>query len=211
MALLLLLFFVLFFAVAFFWPTWRLWRRDRVNAVVLPYDDTAHGVVAKAFRMTLFGIFALLGTVALGLPPEAVGSLGWLERSPLAMAAGWTLLAVSLLWILIAQSQMGASWRIGIDTQSRPPLVTTGVFALSRNPIFLGMRVSLLGLFLTLPNAVTLALLVTGEVLMQVQVRLEEKHLDAAFGPDYRAYRTAVGRWLRFPPRSSQGPSRFTR
>ena len=36
MPLELLLFFAIFFALAFFWPTFRLWRRERVNALVLP-------------------------------------------------------------------------------------------------------------------------------------------------------------------------------
>jgi len=43
MPIALLVFFATFFALAFFWPTFRLWRRDGVNALVLPYDDTAYG------------------------------------------------------------------------------------------------------------------------------------------------------------------------
>mgnify|MGYP001490612632 CR=1 FL=1 len=66
-----------------------------------------------------------------------------------------------------------------------------GVFRLSRNPIFLGMRLTLLGLFLVIPNAVTLAVLVLGNVLVQVQVRLEE-----AFGEVYARYREQVRRWI---------------
>ncbi len=51
---------------------------------------------------------------------------------------------------------MGNSWRIGIDTEHRTELVQRGVFRISRNPIFVGMIVTLLGLFLTIPNVVTL-------------------------------------------------------
>lgn len=195
MALGLLLFFVAFFALAFFWPTFRLWRRERVNALVLPYDDTAQGTVGKWFRATLIGIFVLLAVLALGLPKEAVGPLPWLEQ-PAARVIGWALLALSIIWVVAAQAQMGASWRIGIGAGSHPPLVTTGIFALSRNPIFLGMRVSLLGLFLVLPNAFTLAILLLGEVLMQVQVRLEESYLLTSHGTAYEAYRKSVRRWV---------------
>ena len=195
MPLELLLFFAIFFALAFFWPTFRLWRRERVNALVLPYDDTAQGMVGKWFRATLIGIFVLLAALALGLPNAAVGPLPWLEQ-PAARSIGWALLTLSIVWVVAAQAQMGASWRIGIDAGSRPPLVTTGIFALSRNPIFLGMRVSLLGLFLVLPNAFTLAILLLGEVLMQVQVRLEESFLLTGHGPTYQAYRKSVRRWI---------------
>lgn len=195
MALPLLLFFTVFFALAFLWPTLRLWRRERVNALVLPYDDSAEGIVGKRFRATLLGIFVLLVALVAGLPDAFVGPLEWMHQ-PVLRTAGWLLLALSLLWVVAAQAQMGASWRIGIDARAPTPLVNTGIFSLSRNPIFLGMRASLLGLFLVLPNAVTLAILLLGEALIQVQVRLEEAHLKKDHGKAYELYRTSVRRWI---------------
>jgi protein-S-isoprenylcysteine O-methyltransferase Ste14 len=91
---------------------------------------------------------------------------------------------------------MGLSWRIGIDTAHATELVQHGLFGVSRNPIFLAMRLSLLGLLLVYPAAATLALLVAGEILIQVQVRLEEQHLLGLHGDAYRAYCARVRRWL---------------
>ena len=195
MAAALLLYFLLFFAAAFFWPTWRLWRTQRVNALVLPYDDTAHGLVGRWFRLTLVAMFVMLAALAVGLPEEKIGRLDWLQAAPLR-ALGWAVLAASFIWIVVAQAQMGQSWRIGVDTQTRPPLVSSGLFSLSRNPIFLGMRLSLAGLFFVIPNAGTLCILLLGEVLIQIQVRLEEAHLSSAFGEDYVMYQKSVRRWL---------------
>jgi protein-S-isoprenylcysteine O-methyltransferase Ste14 len=110
--------------------------------------------------------------------------------------AGLFLLAVSFIWTLLAQAQMGNSWRIGIDANTKTPLVTHGIFGISRNPIFLGMRVTLLGLFLILPNAVTFATLLLGDALMQIQVRLEEEHLRQTHGEAYRNYCQRTRRWL---------------
>lgn len=194
MAPYLLAFFSTFFALALFWPTLRLWREHRVNALVLPSDDSAHGLVGRLFKGTILAAFMLLVSLGLGLSLAVIGPLSWLESSTTDFI-GWVLLAASLLWIVVAQAQMGASWRIGIDSGSHTELVTGGIFQLSRNPIFLGMRLSLLGLFLVLPNAVTLAILVLGEALMQVQVRLEEEHLGALHGEAYVAYRKRVRRW----------------
>lgn len=191
----LFLFYVLFFAAAFVWPTWRLWRRDRVNALVLPRDDSPHGLVGNWFRLVLLALFAGLAALAAGLPAHAFGELTWLQVEPVR-TSGWVIMLVSLGWIVLAQLQMGRSWRIGIDTRDQPPLVKTGVFAISRNPIFLGMRVNLLGLLLAFPNALTLSAWLLGEVLMQVQVRLEEQHLEESLGEPYRAYRSSVRRWL---------------
>lgn len=191
----LLIYFLVFFLAAFAWPLWRLWRREGVNGLVLPRDDSAHGLVGRWFTVVLAGVVAMLAALAAGLPSAWLGPLRWMEADA-PRIAGAGLMAVSLVWIVVAQRQMGRSWRIGIDRIARPPLVREGLFARSRNPIFLGMRVSLLGLFLALPNAVTFACLLLGEVVIQVQVRLEEEHLSAAFGEAYADYRRTTSRWL---------------
>lgn len=195
MRLALFLAFVLFFAAAFAWPTWRTWRRYGVNPLVLPRDDSPAGLVAAGFRLAMLSLFAGLAALAAGAPPPLFGPLPWLEHVAVGVA-GWTLVAAALAWIVAAQAQMGRSWRIGIDTRAQPPLVQTGLFARSRNPIFLGMRVALLGFFLVLPNALTLAVLAAGEVLMQMQVRLEEQHLGSTLGEAYRQYAARTPRWL---------------
>lgn len=191
----LLAFYILFVVAALVWPTLRLWRREHVNPLVLPSDDSPHGLVGNWFRLVIVGLAAHLAALAFGVPPEVFGRLRWAEAEPVRWI-GWALMSVSLVGIVIAQRQMGRSWRIGIDTGAQPPLVQQGVFARSRNPIFLGMRLNLLGLFLVLPNAATLSAVALGEVLMQVQVRLEEEHLRAAFGATYTSYNGVTPRWL---------------
>ena len=65
------------------------------------------------------------------------------------------LIHLSLLWISVAQYQMSNSWRIGIDENNKTELITKGLFSYSRNPIFLGMIISVAGIFFILPNALT--------------------------------------------------------
>ena len=158
------------------------YRRSGVNPFVLPSSGDAHGYVARAFKVTIAGI--ALVVIALALSPGSqiyFGRWGVLSK-PVVAYVGWALLIASLTWLLIAQAQMGTSWRIGIDDKRRTELVQRGLFTVSRNPIFLAMRINLFGLFLVFPSAVTSALLVAGEILMQVQVRLEEQHLTNLHG-----------------------------
>jgi protein-S-isoprenylcysteine O-methyltransferase Ste14 len=190
----LFLYYLLFFVSAFAWPTWRVWKRHGVNPLVLPRDDSAYGLIGAWFKVLLLGLLAMLGGLAFGVPERVLAPLDWLSLRPVEIG-GWAVLTISTVWIVAAQLQMGRSWRIGIDTREQPPLVQEGLFRLSRNPIFLGMRANLLGLFMVLPNAVTLAALLVGEVLMQVQVRLEEQHLNAALGDTYKTYALRVPRW----------------
>lgn len=190
----LLAFFLLYFAVAFVLPTVRVRQRTGVNPLVLRRDDNAHGIVGRWFGAVLIAVLVMLFALTTGLPADRLGRLAWVETDA-ARVAGAVLLIGSLLLVAVAQAQMGRSWRIGIDFGGQPPLVRSGLFARTRNPIFLGMRAALFGLFLTLPNAATLAVLLLGEALMQIQVRLEEQHLATVIGAEYEQYRASVPRW----------------
>jgi protein-S-isoprenylcysteine O-methyltransferase Ste14 len=189
-------YFAAYFGIAFVWRSWLVYRRTGTNPVVFPPGSGLHAYVGQAFRAVLAGCAAV--AVAVAAAPSAVRWLGGYEalHLPAVAWAGWSLLTIALVWLLIAQAQMGIAWRIGIDERVRTPLVQRGLFGVSRNPIFLAMRVSLLGFVLVLPSAATLALLAAGEVLMQIQVRLEEEHLRVEHGVAFARYEAKVRRWL---------------
>ena len=76
-------------------------------------------------------------------------------------------------------------------------LVTTGVYRVSRNPIYLAM--TLLYLAAALAADSLLALLLLLPLLLVVHhgvIAREERYLDAKFGESYRRYRGAVRRWF---------------
>lgn len=109
---------------------------------------------------------------------------------------GFLCLIVSLSWTIIVQGHMKNSWRIGIDTETKTELVTTGLFSRSRNPIFFGMILSLVGLFLLTPNVLTGFFLVIGYILIQIQIRLEEEFLTHQHGENYLVYKQKVRRFI---------------
>lgn len=193
---LLALLFLAYLAVAFVWPSVRVWRQTGLNPYVLPSTDDAYGFVTSGFRLVLAGLGLYLVAQAFRSDVDRLfGALEWMAH-PTVRLAGWGLLIASLLWTVVAQSQMGRSWRIGIDHEHGTPLVTSGLFAWSRNPIFLGMRLSMLGLLLLRPNALTAAMIVAADVLMQMQVRLEEAFLLQRHGARYRDYMRKTRRWI---------------
>ena len=193
---LLLIYFVAFFLLAFVIRSVLVYRSTGINPLVLRRTQDAYGYVGMAFKVLMLGCAAVVTLLA--FVPHAsnwIGVIAPLEITSIK-GVGWFCLLVSLLWMLIAQAQMGASWRIGIDSANRTELVSKGLFTISRNPIFLATRVALLGFFLVAPNAATLALLAAAEVIIQVQVRLEEKHLLGLHGAAYEQYFSKVPRWL---------------
>ncbi len=131
------------------------------------------------------GAFIALGSGPLGLWPQPA----WTAVS------GWVLCLGGLALVLAAQAQMGRSWRIGIDP-ARTELVTHGLFALSRNPIFGGIGLAVAGVALLTPSPVSAGGAVACALLLSWQARLEERHLLASHGAGYRRYATRVGRFM---------------
>src|SRR5262249_21250539 len=98
--------------------------------------------------------------------------------------------------IIQAQAHLGASWRIGIDERSKPGLVTDGLYAISRNPIFLGMLISLFGFTLLIPTLLSLIALLGTTIAIRSQVLEEESYLRRMYNADFLAYASRVGRFL---------------
>jgi protein-S-isoprenylcysteine O-methyltransferase Ste14 len=117
--------------------------------------------------------------------------LGALNRAGLVAAL------VGIAATFVAQLVMGASWRIGVDTTERTDLVTTGMFAVVRNPIFTTMALTAVGLTLTAPTPLGIAGLALSAAALELQVRgVEEPYLRATHGLAYRDYEARVGRFL---------------
>jgi protein-S-isoprenylcysteine O-methyltransferase Ste14 len=114
-----------------------------------------------------------------------------------AHVAGFALAAIGIVGTFAAQMAMGASWRIGVDTTERTELVTGGVFALCRNPIYTFMVIAWTGLALLVPTWLSLASIAVGILAFQVQVRLvEEPFLIATQGEPYLDWARRVGRFV---------------
>ena len=189
-------YYILFLGLAFILPPYRVWKATKVNPYKLGNSDSVHDYIGKNFRLILFALALVIFLFAFS-PDVYKHLLSFpLFSKPVFVWVGLTCLFLTFFWILIAQFQMQKSWRIGIDEDVRTELVQTGLFTISRNPIFLGMRVLLLGIFLVLPNAATCTILITGELLIQIQVRLEEDFLTRMHGDSYRAYQKQVHRWI---------------
>lgn len=137
--------------------------------------------------------FYLVFASAFGWPAPSTGEIldseavRWI--GVLLCAAGLTLLA----WSLVS---FGRSFRVGIDTERPDQLITTGVFAVTRNPIYVGFALILLGEFLIQSSWLLLVYLLAGYWLFHRQVLLEEEFLSKHYGDDFERYRQRVRRYL---------------
>ena len=189
-------YFVVYFGIAFVAKSVIVAKRIGKSPLVLPNDDNAYGLIGLYFKLTM--IFMFIYVLLFSLVPTLYEYfLPIIKLDNLIVKyLGLGLLAFALIWTIIAQGHMKNSWRIGIDTQTKTELITTGLFGHSRNPIFFGMIISLVGLFLMTPNALTLIFLILGYVLIQIQIRLEEEFLSNQHGQNYLIYKQKVRRLI---------------
>lgn len=144
-----------------------------------------------AFVIALLAGFAAPIAGLAGLDPMGAMSAGWVQ------ALGLVLAALGIVFTLAAQVRMGEQWRIGIGLDETTELVTSGAFALVRNPVFTAMGLTAVGLALLTPNAVAVVALIALVLALELQVRIvEEPYLRALHGTIYADYEVRVGRFL---------------
>jgi len=184
---------IAYFLLVFVVRSLVLMKKTGVNPFTFGKGDSAHDYAGRVYRFMTLGTWAMITLFVIGGKPYAYImplELDWLQWGGAGLAV------LSLIWVSIAQYQMGKSWRIGIDRKNESELVTHGIFAWSRNPIFLGVVVAYLGTFLMLPNFVSGVLAITTWIILNVQVRLEEEFLTQTHGESYTEYKNKVRRWI---------------
>ncbi len=193
MAITALILFGVYFTVAFGIRTWMQYRQTG--------DTGFRGISGRVGSLEWIGgvlfVVALIAAVAapildlVGLAPVDA-----LVARPI-QTSGVVLTLIGIAATFAAQVTMGNNWRIGVDDNESTDLVTTGAFALARNPIFTAMVVTGLGLVLVVPNVVAIAGIVGLLLALQLQVRLlEEPYLARTHGEAWAAYANRVGRFL---------------
>ncbi len=110
---------------------------------------------------------------------------------------GAILIILGIAFVVLARREFahyGQSTEPGNPTSK---IVMTGVFSISRNPLYLGIVSTLSGIALALNFLWVLVLLIPAILLCQyVLIAPEERYLRNKFGEEYLAYTNSIRRWL---------------
>lgn len=159
-------------------------------------------------------LYHLVNTLELKIPPAVVvlivAALMWLlaRLAPelivniprgtrhlmfVLLAMGGALFAVAGVWAFRrAQTTVNPT-----QPDASSSVVTSGVYRFSRNPMYVGMLLGLVGWSVYLTNALAVVGLVIFVTYMnRFQIVPEERVLSAKFGDEYQDYRHSVRRWL---------------
>jgi protein-S-isoprenylcysteine O-methyltransferase Ste14 len=151
------------------------------------------GVIARPPRIAL--LLLAIGAALTWLWPLPLLPPGWPAAG--RYGAGSALLALGL-------GVMGAALRAfrrggtNVETsKAATALVTDGIYAWTRNPMYVALTLLFAGIAALLNSAWLGGLLVLYVAVLRVGViRAEERYMEAKFGDRYRAYRARVRRWL---------------
>jgi protein-S-isoprenylcysteine O-methyltransferase Ste14 len=189
-----LLLYLVGLAVIFGLRTWLQVRRTGSSGF--------HGISGEPGSLRWWTGVSFVAGLVIGLAALVLAVVNVVPRpsgflADIAGVVGLVLALVGFAGVLAAQTGMGSSWRIGVKETERTELVTGGLFALVRNPIFTAMVVAQLGLTLMVPTWLSVAALVCLVAAVEMQVRLiEEPHLLATHGGSYARYAAVTGRFV---------------
>lgn len=180
-------------AAAWTLGTWA-WSRRVARAAGAPAVARPRTRLERAFPLLWAGW--LLAALGPALAPDPCAALCIVEPGSLAgRAAGLALVAAGTVLAVLGSRDLGASWRIGVDEATPGPLVARGIYRHTRNPIFEGMLLALLGIVAWAPTLPGALLWLASAALLRAQAAREEAFLAARHGPAYEAYMARTGRW----------------
>lgn len=191
---------MVFWTVGFVARTLWVWRTTGENPNKIKRDDSIMGFCGRIYGLTgiALSLYVALRVFYPSLDVQ-LGAIAYLSHTSITWL-GLALATMGTLFAILSQIYMAKSWRIGIpcDAEGEKPgeLVSGGPFRISRNPFFTGLIFYYLGLFLMLPNALTLTVIITIWAVLNVQVRLEEQFLERTIGKPYSDYKITVRRWI---------------
>lgn len=140
----------------------------------------------------------LMSVATFVIVPAQLASIafGWSWMPAGARFTGFWIALLGDGIFLAAVLCMKDSWRAGIPEKDKTAIVTTGIYAFSRNPAFLGFDFMYIGVLLMYCNWLTIPLTLFAVVMLHFQILQEEPYLTATFGVEYLSYKKRVFRYL---------------
>ena len=136
----------------------------------------------------------------------------WVSGRPFPWSPTWPLAVIGVclmlsglalsIWSIVHMNKVGEGNPLDAYNHEIAPrtkhLMTDGPYHFSRNPMLLGVYLYDIGVLVWLWSWWPLLVFAAEVVLLTLQVRSEEKRLEADFGEEYLEYKRNVSRYLPF-------------
>lgn len=185
----------------------HLWVRRQIRAVTLFWGRW------DARKLLTLGLFLLVNIWAVEVMLAALPTEARLFPAPLywrlidflpAQLLGLGMIVVGFVLFVWSLIDLGTSWRLGIDEETPGELVTGGIYALSRHPIYLFFDLYFAGTFLLNGTLIFLLFALIAGLLLHLQILQEEAFLRRIYGRAYEEYCARTGRYFGWRERPFQ-------
>jgi protein-S-isoprenylcysteine O-methyltransferase Ste14 len=172
-------------------------KRNKIDANVLTKGNKGFAISFAEITVRITSSLWLLTWICEMIFHNQITSLvGSFFMSACTTYVGLAIIALGVGLFISATIFMKASWRVGIDKNTKTALITNGVYRFSRNPAFTGFDLMFSGMFIVYANVLTLFVLIINVIALHLLILQEEKHLYAMIGKEYEEYRKAVPRYF---------------
>ncbi|WP_372648592.1 isoprenylcysteine carboxylmethyltransferase family protein [Draconibacterium sp.] len=156
-------------------------------------------IISSAFLIVFFFIFLnelvyKAGLIHFSVLPDVLHPL--LIGNVIFTTCGIVLLLLSNLLMLVSLRALNQSLRFGLNKGNLGKLVTSGIYARSRNPFFLAINCLFVGIALIFPSLFFIAICLLTLVSIHLFILKEERFMHKNYGKDYKNYAKTVRRYF---------------
>lgn len=132
--------------------------------------------------------------ISFSVLPETITHL--LFHSDFIQITGVLIIVISLIIMLLTLLHFRNSLRFGLNENNRGKLITSGIFAISRNPFFTALLLWFFGIALVFPSLFFIGFAMLAATGIHFFILKEEKFMQRFYGAEYLEYRRNVRRYF---------------
>ena len=168
--------------------------------------DLAGLVPEQSFERAMFVIWIplviawiVVPWLALNRPDSMFAVPRFAREEPLYAALRWLAAVIALACLAMTAwcwSRMGKDWRMDVSKKRKGTLITDGLFAYVRHPIYALSMLLMLCSAVIIATPLMVGIWAVHLVLNHLKARNEERHLLATYGDEYAQYLRRTGRFF---------------
>jgi protein-S-isoprenylcysteine O-methyltransferase Ste14 len=168
-----------------------LMHKRGIRTIVLSRTDKSGFLLLSAVLFLAFAVSASVTRLPILYP-----LIRPLWNTSVSGWVGIALVIMSLVGIAIGLKSFKDSFRIGIDENKPDVLITTGLFSISRNPMYVCFLLFFFGMFLIHGNILIIIGIIIFPFAIHRQILSEEMFLGKYYGSEYAEYCEKVKRYF---------------
>jgi protein-S-isoprenylcysteine O-methyltransferase Ste14 len=146
--------------------------------------------------LQMVGKFALILPILI-LPAQILGMrFHWFDPPEVQKWVAVFMAVLAMIFLNFSLVGMGKYTKMGLPNKDQIILQTSGIYSISRNPMYFGLALLALASVVFVPNPVSFISAIIGVIFHHLIILREEKYLEATFTEEWDNYKNRVRRYI---------------